>query len=99
MFLKRSRRSEARKFQTKLAEASIETALLITKGRSGKMIFRKMYEEFPLAVLGLGKLGGGGMDYGSDLDLVLVYDEFRSRFKSKFAKFQSIYNFEPTCNF
>ncbi|HYE16332.1 MAG TPA: hypothetical protein VD968_17975, partial [Pyrinomonadaceae bacterium] len=27
-----------------------------------------------LAALGLGRLGSGGVDYGSDLDLVLVYD-------------------------
>ncbi|MGA9997972.1 MAG: hypothetical protein WBP93_21335, partial [Pyrinomonadaceae bacterium] len=26
-------------------------------------------------VLGLGRLGGGGMDYGSDTDVVLVYDD------------------------
>jgi glutamate-ammonia-ligase adenylyltransferase len=28
--------------------------------------------------LGLGKLGGGGMDYGSDLDLILIYDDEKS---------------------
>jgi glutamate-ammonia-ligase adenylyltransferase len=27
-----------------------------------------------LAVLGLGRLGSGGMDYGSDLDVVIIYD-------------------------
>ncbi len=35
-------------------------------------------DEFPFAVLGLGKLGGGGLDYGSDLDLVLIYDDEQS---------------------
>ena len=28
-----------------------------------------------LAVLALGKLGGRGLDYDSDLDLILVYDD------------------------
>jgi len=31
-------------------------------------------ENLPLAVLGLGKLGGGRLDYDSDLDLVIVFD-------------------------
>ena len=39
----------------------------------------------PLAVLGLGKLGGGGMDYGSDLDLILVYDDQESVPESKLS--------------
>lgn len=60
--------------QTKLAEASLETALFITK----QELWRKYsvhFEYFPFAVLGLGKLGGRGIDYGSDLDLVLVFDD------------------------
>lgn len=63
-----------RRLQTKLAEASIEIANVITK-RNLETLFDKNFDEFPFAVLGLGKLGGGGMDYGSDLDLVLVYDD------------------------
>ncbi len=30
---------------------------------------------FPFAVIGLGKIGGGEMTFGSDLDLIFVYDE------------------------
>lgn len=71
---------ESKKLQTGLAEASIQTALLIAQ----KEIYRHYELKFPeskdcgnlpFAVLGLGKLGSRGMDYGSDLDLVLIYDE------------------------
>lgn len=65
---------EAKRLQTELAQASIETALRITKSELEKR-FTKKVENFSLSVLGFGKLGGGGMDYGSDLDLILVYDE------------------------
>ena len=64
----------SKRLQTKLAEASIEAALLITK-RELERRYSVKIDEFPFAVLGLGKLGGGGMDYGSDLDLVLIYEE------------------------
>ena len=63
--------------QTELAEASLEAALLIVK----KELLRKFEQlrlandELPLAVLGLGNLGSRGMDYGSDLDLILIYDD------------------------
>ncbi len=74
-------RQTSKKLQTKLAEASIEAALLITKRQLERRYSIKI-DEFPFAVLGLGKLGGGGMDYGSDLDLVLVYEEVSdSRFQ------------------
>ncbi len=64
----------AKKYQTELAEASLETTLFITKSELEKR-YKIKIEHFPFAVLGLGKLGGRGMDYGSDLDLVLVFDE------------------------
>ena len=63
--------------QTKLAEASVETAISITK-RELERKFSAKIEEFPFGVLGLGKLGGGGLDYGSDLDLILIYDDEKS---------------------
>ena len=63
-----------RTLQTELAEATIEASIEITREELQKH-FKNKFEEFPFAVLGLGKLGGGGMDYGSDLDLLLVYDE------------------------
>ncbi len=67
-------RREAKNFQTKLAEASVETALFITR-RELERKFATKIRDFPFAVMGLGKFGGGGMDYGSDLDLVLIYDD------------------------
>jgi glutamate-ammonia-ligase adenylyltransferase len=57
---------------TELAVASINVALLIAQRE-----FARRYEQLRascLAVLGLGRLGSGGMDYGSDLDVVIVYD-------------------------
>ena len=60
--------------QTKLAEASIETAILIAR-RELERRFSVKIKEFPFAVLGLGKLGGGNLDYGSDLDLILIFDD------------------------
>ncbi|MGI9056657.1 MAG: hypothetical protein ACR2F2_12750 [Pyrinomonadaceae bacterium] len=69
--------NEAKQAQTRLAEASIETAIFITRMELEKR-FAVDLENFPFAVLALGKLGGKGVDYGSDLDLVLVYDEVQS---------------------
>lgn len=64
---------ELNRLQTELAVASIDVALLIARRE-----FARRYEELAaephLAVLGLGRLGSGGMDYGSDLDVVMVYD-------------------------
>jgi glutamate-ammonia-ligase adenylyltransferase len=64
---------EAKDAQTRLAEASLNVAVEITK-RSLQARYGK-FDELHLAILGLGKLGGRGMDYGSDLDLILVYDD------------------------
>lgn len=63
-----------KKLQTDLAEASVKTALFITKTKL-ENDYKFELLKFPLAVLGLGKLGSGGMDYGSDIDLILVYDD------------------------
>ena len=67
---------KARTLQTNLAEASIETALFITRRELERRVIKRA--DFPFAVLGLGKLSGGGIDYGSDLDLILIYDELRT---------------------
>lgn len=64
----------AKKEQTKLAEVSVDTCLHVAKDELSRYCDAEIH-LFPLAVMGLGKLGGGGMDYGSDLDLVLVYDD------------------------
>jgi [glutamine synthetase] adenylyltransferase / [glutamine synthetase]-adenylyl-L-tyrosine phosphorylase len=79
--------SEAKRLQTELAEASLAAALAVTRRE-----LKKHYGLTPrdgedsqnddhdlnLAILGLGKLGGRGMDYGSDLDLVLTFAEVPS---------------------
>lgn len=62
---------------TELAEAAIEAALFIAKQELGRRGGSEI-GEFPFAVLGLGKLGGKGMDYGSDLDLLLIYDDCKT---------------------
>lgn len=67
-------RAEVKRRQTLLAENAIETALIITRSELERRLSIEI-TDFPFAVLGLGKLGGRGMDYGSDLDLVLVYDD------------------------
>jgi glutamate-ammonia-ligase adenylyltransferase len=63
---------ESKDLQTGLAESSIDTALAIT---SDEMRSRHNIDDIDLSVLALGKLGGRGVDYGSDLDLVLVYPD------------------------
>jgi glutamate-ammonia-ligase adenylyltransferase len=58
---------------TDLAIAGLNVALLMAQ----REIIRRYGElaaEPRLAVLGLGRLASGGMDYGSDLDVVIVYD-------------------------
>ena len=65
---------EANSRQTRLAAASLDAACLL----AGRELARRYGEDenrARVAVLGLGRLGGGGMDYGSDLDIVLVYDD------------------------
>lgn len=64
----------SKRAQTALAEASIDAALEITRGEL-ETKYAANIDALPLAVMGLGKLGGGAIDYGSDLDLVLVYDQ------------------------
>jgi glutamate-ammonia-ligase adenylyltransferase len=57
--------------QTALAEASLHLAAEITLESLGL----KADEGLHYAVLGLGRLGHTGMDYGSDLDLLVVFDD------------------------
>jgi glutamate-ammonia-ligase adenylyltransferase len=59
--------------QTELAVASINVALLIAR-RELVRRFGPLAHGPRLSVLALGRLASGGVDYGSDLDLVLVYD-------------------------
>ena len=64
--------SEVKLMQTRLAEASISAALEIAAAEMAKRHGAEC-SGLPLAVLGLGKLGSGGIDYDSDLDLIIVY--------------------------
>lgn len=64
--------------QTALAEAVLKISLQIAvesmspEPRNGASA---LSEELPFAILGLGRLGHAGMDYGSDLDLLVVFDD------------------------
>jgi glutamate-ammonia-ligase adenylyltransferase len=66
--------AESNRLQATLAAASINVALLVARREMARRHGR-LAAGPRLAALGLGRLGSGGMDYGSDLDLVLVYDE------------------------
>ena len=68
--------SESKRLQTELAEASLNVAFEITEREISRRF--DFSGELDFAVLALGKLGGRGMDYGSDLDLVLIYDDKNS---------------------
>lgn len=70
-------RGESNSLQTELAVASVNVALLIAR--------REMVRRYGhlaggprLSVLALGRLASGGVDYGSDLDIILVYDSLVS---------------------
>src|SRR4030095_2307892 len=65
--------AECKRVQTRLAKASMEVAIFLTR-RELERRYNIKIDHLPLVVLGLGKLGGGGIDYDSDLDLVMVYD-------------------------
>ncbi|MFN6964908.1 MAG: hypothetical protein ACK4S4_14235 [Pyrinomonadaceae bacterium] len=61
--------SEAKRLQTALADASVAAALKVVADE----LLPLRDAPMRLSVLGLGKLGGRGVDHGSDLDVVLVY--------------------------
>jgi glutamate-ammonia-ligase adenylyltransferase len=58
---------------TELAVASIDEAMDIARHEFARR-HENLASEPRLAILGLGRLGSAGMDYGSDLDVVIVYD-------------------------
>jgi glutamate-ammonia-ligase adenylyltransferase len=69
--------AESNSLQTELAVASVNVALLIAR--------REMVRRYGhlavgprLSVLALGRLASGGVDYGSDLDIILIYDSLVS---------------------
>ncbi len=63
--------------QTELAVASINVAYLIAR-REMVRRYGRMDGGPRLSVLALGRLASGGVDYGSDLDIILVYDSLVS---------------------
>ena len=65
--------AESNCLQTELATASINVALLIARREMARR-YGNPAAGPRLCVLGLGRLASGGMDYGSDLDLVIIYD-------------------------
>lgn len=65
--------AELNRLLTQLSLASIDCALMIACRELHRRQGPSTHEP-RLAVLGLGRLGSGGVDYGSDLDVVLVYD-------------------------
>jgi glutamate-ammonia-ligase adenylyltransferase len=64
---------ESNRLQTELATASINAALLVARRELARR--HGGFAAGPrLGVLALGRLASGGMDYGSDLDVVAVFD-------------------------
>ncbi len=65
----------ARRALTELAEVCLQGAMEIAvKEMSRKMGALDFFDPLPLAIVGMGKLGGMEMTYMSDLDVVFVYD-------------------------
>ncbi len=64
---------ETNRLQTELATASMNVAYLIARREMARR-----YGSFSggprIAFYGLGRLGTGGVDYGSDLDILITYD-------------------------
>lgn len=65
--------AEANRLQTELGIASMNVAFLVAR-RELVRRYGNLTGGPRIAVLGLGRLASGGVDYGSDLDVVFVYD-------------------------
>lgn len=63
--------------QTELAVASINVAYLIAR-REMVRRYGRLAGGPRLSVLALGRLASGGVDYGSDLDIAIIYDSLVS---------------------
>ena len=63
---------EVKRLQTNLAEASIAAAIRVVRDELIVKYGSKI-EHLDLVIFALGKLGGRGLDYDSDLDVVVVY--------------------------
>jgi glutamate-ammonia-ligase adenylyltransferase len=68
---------ESNELQTELAIASINVAYLIARREMARR-YGPLKGGPRLSVLALGRLASGGVDYGSDLDITIVYDSLVS---------------------
>jgi len=68
---------ESNELQTELAVASINVAYLIARREMARR-YGPLKGGPRLSVLALGRLASGGVDYGSDLDIAIVYDSLVS---------------------
>ncbi len=68
---------ESNELQTELAVASINVAYLIARREMARR-YGPLRGGPRLSVLAMGRLASGGMDYGSDLDITIVYDSLVS---------------------
>ncbi len=67
--------SESNRLQTELGIASINVAYFVAR-RELIRRYGRLENEPRLAILALGRLASGGLDYGSDLDIIAIYDSF-----------------------
>jgi glutamate-ammonia-ligase adenylyltransferase len=64
---------------TRFAETAIDAALAyLLHAMPGAPLPARLPEDSGLIVLGMGKLGGGELNYSSDIDLILLYDPMRA---------------------
>jgi len=68
---------ESNELQTELAVASINVAYLIARREMARR-YGPLKGGPRLSILALGRLASGGVDYGSDLDITIVYDSLVS---------------------
>ncbi|MCV4860828.1 hypothetical protein OFB63_32765, partial [Escherichia coli] len=64
---------QSKQSQTEIAEASIAVAMELAVSEYKKRNSSQQAVVIP-AILGLGKIGGAGLDFDSDLDLILTFD-------------------------
>jgi glutamate-ammonia-ligase adenylyltransferase len=64
---------ETNRLQTELAVASLNVAYFMARREIARRV-GTLRTGPRLAVFGLGRLGTGGVDYGSDLDILITYD-------------------------
>jgi len=64
---------------TKLAEATLISVMTILGLQSER-------SPFPIAVLGMGRMAGDEMNFGSDLDLIFLYEKISEESSAPFAK-------------